>query len=92
MLPCPIEKAESFYEGAATYTAIKLKEPFFFIDIDNIEATFDLPEERTITNIALRVDIICSAIADSDGKVAQILKPLSEAFNYQKDTYSPFLV
>lgn len=85
ILPYSIEKAEAFYEGVATFTAIKIKEPFFFVDTETLAATFDLPEERRITNVAIRADIICSALADGDGNVAQILTPLSEAYEYQTE-------
>ena len=83
VLPYDINHAEKFFNGVQTYTAVDMGSPVILSDTQKIPATFDLPEERTLNNVVIKADIICSSLVDHQGKVAQILTPLVGFMEYK---------
>ena len=83
ILPYDIYNAEKFYNGVQTFTAVDMKLPVIFSDIKTLPADSDVREKRTIDNIAIRDDIICSSLIDNEVKVAQILTPLITHIEYE---------
>jgi hypothetical protein len=81
-LPYGAEKAEQFYNGLQTFTAFVVQPPYVLMDSNTYEATFDLPEERYIKNFVIKADILCSAIADEENNVVQILTPIDGYLEY----------
>ena len=83
ILPYDIHDAEKFYNGVQTFTAVDMKSPVILSGIRTLPANSYVREDRTINNIAIRADIICSSIVDHQGKVAQILAPLIGYIEYE---------
>ena len=59
-----------------TLTAVDMKSPVIFSEIETLPANSDVREDRTINHMLIRADIICSSLVDHHGKVAQVLKPM----------------
>jgi hypothetical protein len=76
ILPYDINDAEKFYNGVQTFTAVDMKSPVIFLEIETMPANSVVREDRTINNILIRADIICSSLVDHHGKVAQVLTPM----------------
>ena len=83
VLAYDINHAEKFFNGAQTYTAADMRSPVVLSGTRTIPATFDLPQERTINNVVIKANIICSSLVDHQGKVAQILTPLVGFMEYE---------
>ena len=75
--------AEKFYNGVQTFTAVDMKSHVILSEIETLPAHSDVREDRTINNIFIRADIICSSLVDHHGKVAQILKPMIGYIEYE---------
>ena len=83
ILPYDINDAEKFYNGVQTFTAVDMKSPVIFSEVETMPANSDFREDRTINNILIRADIICSSLVDHHGKVAQILTPMIGYIEYE---------
>jgi len=83
VLPYKINNAEKFFNGVQTYTAVDMRSPVILSETEKIPATINVPEERTISNVVIKADIVCSSLVDHQGKVAQILKPLIGFMEYK---------
>jgi len=82
-LPYDINDAEKFYNGVQTFTAVDMKSPVIFSEVETRPANSDFREDRTINNILIRADIICSSLVDHHGKVAQVLTPMIGYVEYE---------
>lgn len=78
----PIEDARTFSEQMQTFTVARLTPPYFATNSYIYEPELSNPEERVISNYAIRADIICSALVNSGGTVASILTPMSGYLEY----------
>jgi hypothetical protein len=76
ILPYEINDAEKFYNGVQTFTAVDMKSPVIFSEVETLPENSDVREDRTINNILIRADIVCSSSVDHHGKVAQVLTPM----------------
>ena len=83
ILPYDINDAEKFYNDVQTFTAVDMKSPVIFSEVETWPANSDFREDRTINNILIRADIICSSLVDHHGKVAQILTPMIGYIEYE---------
>ena len=83
ILPYDINDAEKFYNGVQTFTAVDMKSPVIFLEVKTLRANSDVREDRTINNILIRADIICSSLVDHHGKVAQILTPMTGYIEFE---------
>ena len=83
ILPYDINDAEKFYNGVQTFTAVDMKSPVIFLEGKTLRANSDVREDRTINNILIRADIICSSLVDHHGKVAQILTPMTGYIEFE---------
>ena len=83
ILPYDINDAEKFYNGVQTFTAVDMKSHVILSEIKTLPENSDVREERTINNIFIRADIICSSLVDHHGKVAQILTPMIGYIEYE---------
>ena len=83
ILPYDINEAEKFYNGVQTFTAVDMKSPVIFSEVKTLPANSDVREDRTVNNILIRADIICSSLVDHHGKVAQILTPMIGYIEYE---------
>ena len=83
ILPYDINDAKKFYNGVKTFTAVDMKSHVILSEIETLPAHSDVREDRTINNIFIRADIICSPLVDHHGKVAQILKPMIGYIEYE---------
>ena len=83
ILPYDINEAEKFYNGVQTFTAVNMKSPVIFSEVKTLPANSDVREDRTVNNIFIRADIICSSLVDHHGKVAQILTPMIGYIEYE---------
>ena len=83
ILPYDINDAEKFYNGVQTFTAVDMKSPVIFSEVKTWPANSDFREDRTINNILIKADIICSSLVDHHGKVAQVLTPMIGYVEYE---------
>jgi len=83
ILPYDINDAEKFYNGVQTFTAVDMKSPVIFSEVETWPANSDFREDRTINNILIKADIICSSLVDHHGKVAQVLTPMIGYVEYE---------
>ena len=83
ILPYDINEAEKFYNGVQTFTAVDMKSPVIFSEVKTLPANSDVREDRTVNNILIGADIICSSLVDHHGKVAQILTPMIGYIEYE---------
>ena len=70
ILPYDINDAEKFYNGVQTFTAVDMKSPVIFSEVKTRPENSDVREDRTINNILITADIVCSSLVDHHGKVA----------------------
>jgi len=83
ILPYDINDAEKFYNGVQTFTAVDMKSPVIFSEVKTKPANSDVRADRTINNILIRDDIICSSLVDHHGKVAQLLTPMTGYIEFE---------